>query len=106
MWYFISHGDCQEDAEYLKKLIEERFGIREFVINYVGPTIGAHSGPGTLAAVFYGTAAIGKKRVPERERTEKRIKKDSPEERGALGPSFLPGLSYDHRLRSGCCLSD
>lgn len=51
---FISHGDCQEDAEYLKKLIEERFGIREFVINYVGPTIGAHSGPGTLALFFMG----------------------------------------------------
>ncbi len=51
---FISHGDCLEDAEYLKKLIEEKFGIHDFLIDYVGPTIGAHSGPGTLALFFMG----------------------------------------------------
>ena len=51
---FISHGDCLEDAEYLKKLIEEKFGIQSFLIDYVGPTIGAHSGPGTLALFFMG----------------------------------------------------
>ncbi len=51
---FISHGDCIEDVEYLKKLIEEKFGIHEFLVNYVGPTIGAHSGPGTLALFFIG----------------------------------------------------
>ena len=52
---FISHGDCLEDAEYLAKLITEKFGITEFVINPVGPVIGAHSGPGTLALFFIGT---------------------------------------------------
>ena len=51
---FISHGDCIEDVEYLEKLIRERFGIEEFLVNYVGPTIGAHSGPGTLALFFVG----------------------------------------------------
>ena len=51
---FISHGDCLEDAEYLRKLIEEKFGIQSFLIDYVGPTIGAHSGPGTLALFFMG----------------------------------------------------
>lgn len=49
---FISHGDCLEDAEYLRKLIEERFGVTSFCINYVDPVIGAHSGPGTLALFF------------------------------------------------------
>lgn len=53
---FISHGDCREDAEFLKKLVEERFGIHAFLIDYVGPTIGAHSGPGTLALFFMGEA--------------------------------------------------
>lgn len=49
---FISHGDCLEDAEYLQKLIEERFGVTSFCINYVDPVIGAHSGLGTLALFF------------------------------------------------------
>lgn len=51
---FISHGDCIEDVEYLEKLIREKLGISEFLVNYVGPTIGAHSGPGTLALFFVG----------------------------------------------------
>jgi DegV family protein with EDD domain len=51
---FISHGDCLEDAQYVEKLVRERFGIESFIINYVGPTIGAHSGPGTIALFFMG----------------------------------------------------
>lgn len=51
---FISHGDCPEDADYVKQLIEERFDIHAFLINYVGCTIGAHSGPGTVALFFLG----------------------------------------------------
>ena len=51
---FISHGDCIEDANYLAELVKERFGYDEFLINDVGPTIGAHSGPGTMALFFVG----------------------------------------------------
>jgi DegV family protein with EDD domain len=51
---FISHGDVQEDAEYVRDLVKEKFGIESFIINPVGPTIGAHSGPGTLALFFFG----------------------------------------------------
>ena len=51
---FISHGDALEDAEYVKAEIEKRFGITEFKINHIGPTIGAHSGPGTIALFFEG----------------------------------------------------
>ena len=51
---FISHGDCLEDAEYLRDMIREKLGIQEFLINPVGPTIGAHSGPGTLALFYMG----------------------------------------------------
>jgi len=51
---FISHGDCQEDAEYVAKLIRERYGIEDILINPVGATIGAHSGPGTVALFFLG----------------------------------------------------
>ncbi len=53
---FISHGDALEDAEYVKNEIEKRFGITEFKINHIGPTIGAHSGPGTIALFFEGNS--------------------------------------------------
>ncbi len=49
---FISHGDCLEDAEYLAQVLRERHGMKEICINHVGPVIGAHSGPGTLALFF------------------------------------------------------
>lgn len=52
---FISHGDCEDDANYLAKLIREKFAVKDITINYVGPVIGAHSGPGTLALFFLGT---------------------------------------------------
>lgn len=51
---FISHGDAEEDAEYVKNEIEERFGFHNFLIHNIGPTIGAHSGPGTIALFFMG----------------------------------------------------
>ena len=51
---FISHGDCEEEAKYVADLVKQRFGIESFLINYVGPTIGAHSGPGTMALFFMG----------------------------------------------------
>ena len=54
---FISHGDCIEDAEYLASMIRDKLGVKDIMINYVGPVIGTHSGPGTLALFF-----IGKKR--------------------------------------------
>ena len=51
---FISHGDCEEEAKFVADLVKQRFGIESFLINYVGPTIGAHSGPGTMALFFMG----------------------------------------------------
>lgn len=51
---FISHGDCPEDAEYIAAQVRERFGIQDILINYVSPTIGAHSGPGTVALFYLG----------------------------------------------------
>ena len=51
---FISHGDSLSDAQYVADLVKQRFGIESFLINYVGPTIGAHSGPGTIALFYMG----------------------------------------------------
>ena len=55
-YVFISHGDALEDAEYVRDQIKERFGIQNFLINHIGPTIGAHSGPGTIALFFMGVS--------------------------------------------------
>lgn len=52
---FISHGDCLADAEKVAADVKKRFGTKDVVINNVGPVIGAHSGPGTLALFFLGT---------------------------------------------------
>ncbi len=52
--YMISHGDCLEDAESVRDMIKERFGIENCLIHNIGPTIGTHSGPGTVALFFMG----------------------------------------------------
>ena len=49
---FISHGDCLEDAQAVADMIRERMGVEKFLINHIGPVIGAHAGPGTVA-LFY-----------------------------------------------------
>ncbi|WP_296011128.1 DegV family protein [uncultured Adlercreutzia sp.] len=49
---FITHGDCLDDAEYVAELVRERFGVKDIMINWVDPVIGAHSGPGTMALFF------------------------------------------------------
>ena len=51
---FISHGDCIADAEYLAARLKNELGVKHVEINYVGPVIGAHSGPGTLAVFYLG----------------------------------------------------
>ena len=52
---FISHGDCLEEAQAVADMVKKRFGVVDVVINYVGPVIGAHSGPGTVALFYMGT---------------------------------------------------
>lgn len=51
---FISHGDCLADAELVAEEVRRRFGTKDIHINYVGPVIGSHSGPGTVALFFLG----------------------------------------------------
>lgn len=51
---FISHGDAYEEAEALGDRIKEKFGIKDIMISPIGPIIGAHSGPGTVAVFFIG----------------------------------------------------
>ena len=51
---FISHGDCLEDAQLLADMLEQRHGCKVTLITEIGPVIGSHSGPGTIALFFVG----------------------------------------------------
>ena len=53
---FISHGDCLADAQLLADILKERHGVNVKIITDVGPVIGAHSGPGTIALFFVADA--------------------------------------------------
>ena len=52
--YMITHGDCLEDAKRLEAILKDRTGQDATLIADVGPVIGSHSGPGTLALFFVG----------------------------------------------------
>ena len=52
---FIAHGDCPEDAAALEKILKETYGVKKVITGYVGPVIGAHTGPGVLVLFFMGT---------------------------------------------------
>ncbi|MDD3921239.1 MAG: DegV family protein [Eubacteriales bacterium] len=53
---FISHSACLEDARAVATLVEATFPKLNgrVLINYVGTTIGSHTGPGTVALFFWG----------------------------------------------------
>lgn len=50
----ISHGDAEDDANYLARLVKEALPHKQLVINYVSPSIGSHSGPGAIGLCFMG----------------------------------------------------
>ena len=53
---YISNSACYDDARAVADLVEERFPKLngKVEINHVGTTIGAHTGPGTVALFFWG----------------------------------------------------
>jgi len=50
----ISHGDCEDEARFVMDEVKKRFTVRNEIINSLGVTVGAHSGPGTVALFFTG----------------------------------------------------
>ena len=51
---YISHADCERDVKIFADAIKAKFGNDVDLVTDVGPVIGAHSGPGTLALFFVG----------------------------------------------------
>ncbi len=52
---FISHGDCLQDAQYVAEKIRSKWNVKDIILNEIGPVIGTHSGPGTVALFFLGS---------------------------------------------------
>ena len=50
----ISHADCEEDAEYLASLLQEKLAPKEIILAKHEPATGSHIGPGALALFFEG----------------------------------------------------
>ncbi len=51
---YIAHADALEEAEEMKKLVEERIHPKEVYIGYIGPIIGASIGPEALGIWAFG----------------------------------------------------
>ncbi len=51
----IAHGDCLEDAQALAEILRKDYGVENIHIGYVGPILGAHTGPGVLGLFHLGT---------------------------------------------------
>ncbi len=50
----ISHSDASEDAETLRQMVMQMVAPeKEIIVGEIGPVIGSHCGPGTLALFFY-----------------------------------------------------
>ena len=50
---FISHADCVDDANFVANFIKSELNINP-IITDLGPVIGSHSGPGTIAIFYEG----------------------------------------------------
>ncbi|MBQ9766122.1 MAG: DegV family protein [Lachnospiraceae bacterium] len=57
----ISHADCEEDALYLKNLIEKINPPLEIMLVKHEPVTGSHIGPGALALFFEGDEDVREK---------------------------------------------
>lgn len=51
----IGHGDSPDRAAQLKELILVEFSNADIRTGDIGPVIGAHTGPGMLAVLYWGT---------------------------------------------------
>ena len=49
----ICHGDCIDDAEYLANKIRSECKVKDIIINYCDPVLGAHAGPGVVALFYF-----------------------------------------------------
>ena len=71
----VCHADCVDKAHEVGKLLVDQVGFKNYKVYFMGPIVGAHTGPG-LVAVFF----LGKKRTYSTslitEKEKKELKKE------------------------------
>lgn len=50
----VGHGACPDGAQALQEAVQERFPEAKVLTADIGPIIGAHTGPGMLALIYWG----------------------------------------------------
>ena len=51
----VLHGDCVDEANRMAEMLRTKLpAVKEIRVQMIGPVIGAHCGPGTLACCFMG----------------------------------------------------
>ncbi len=57
---YMCNSDCFDDAKQVAELVEKKFKKLngKVEINNIGPTIGSHTGPGTVALFFWGDERV------------------------------------------------
>ncbi len=53
---FVGHADCLDDARYVAERISSENHSLDVTITHLGPIIGTHTGPGTVALAFVGNS--------------------------------------------------
>ena len=51
---FLCHSDCENEAEELATVLTQKYCATVGLVTDIGPVIGAHTGPGTVAVFFIG----------------------------------------------------
>ena len=50
----LGHGNCKDDAETMRKMIQDKYGNVEIIVSELSMTIASHVGPNMLAVAFIG----------------------------------------------------
>ena len=72
---FISHGDCQDEAELLADKVRKTMGVEKIVISNIGAVIGSSFRPRHHRPLLYGGSS-GKNRRGEFQKNQQRT--DTP----------------------------
>lgn len=62
---FISHGDSEKDALWLAERLKDKLHVPEIMISQIGPIVGSHAGPGTVAVFFVDRNGEARLDAPE-----------------------------------------
>jgi len=61
----VGHGDCEKDAQWLADRLMDKLGVPEVMVTMIGPIVGSHSGPGTVAVFFLDKDGSARLDAPE-----------------------------------------